>query len=37
VRPDADDDEARLRVIALRLGREPMVEVYGWDPAIRGW
>lgn len=35
--PSADEDEVRLRVLALRLGRELMVEVYGWDPAARGW
>lgn len=35
--PSADEDEVRLRVLALRLGRELMVEVYGWDPLARGW
>ncbi|MBG7603724.1 MAG: hypothetical protein IZT58_03690 [Actinobacteria bacterium] len=35
--PDADDNEVRLRVFALRLGRELMVNVYDWDPAIEGW
>jgi len=35
--PDADDAEVRLRVIALRLGRELMVEVYDWDLATEGW
>ena len=35
--PAADDDEVRLRVIALRLGRDLMVEVYGWDPDVEGW
>jgi hypothetical protein len=35
--PDASDDEVRLRVLALRLGRDLMLEVYGWDPSIEGW
>ena len=35
--PDVDDHEVRLRVFALRLGRELMVKVYDWDPAIEGW
>jgi hypothetical protein len=35
--PDADDNEVRLRVFALRLGRELMLSVYDWDPAIEGW
>lgn len=35
--PDALADEVRLRVLALRLGRDLMVEVYGWDPDIEGW
>ena len=35
--PDASDDEVRLRVIALRLGRDLMVAAYGWDPAVQGW
>ena len=35
--PNASDDEVRLRVLALRLGRDLMLEVYGWDPSIEGW
>jgi hypothetical protein len=35
--PSAGTDEVRLRVIALRLGRDLMVDVYGWDPDIEGW
>jgi len=35
--PDANDDEVRMRVFALRLGRELMVKAYDWDPAIEGW
>ena len=35
--PEADDEEVRLRVIALRVGRDLMVRAYGWDPHIEGW
>ena len=35
--PSATLDEVRLRVIALRLGRDLMVGAYGWDPAVEGW
>ncbi|MDW3216649.1 MAG: hypothetical protein R8G01_21840 [Ilumatobacteraceae bacterium] len=35
--PEAGGDEVRLRVLALRLGRDVMVEVYGWDPTVEGW
>ena len=35
--PLAGDDECRLRVLALRLGRQLMVDVYDWDPAAEGW
>lgn len=35
--PFADDDEVWLRVVALRLGREAMVTVFGWDPVVEGW
>ena len=35
--PHADEAEVRLRVIALRLGRDLSVAVYGWDPAVEGW
>jgi len=35
--PNADEGEVRLRMIALRLGRDLTVEVYGWDPDVEGW
>lgn len=35
--PEACDDEVHCRVVALRLGRELMVAVYGWDPVVEGW
>lgn len=35
--PSAGQREVRLRVLALRLGRDLMVDVYGWDPDVEGW
>lgn len=35
--PEATEEESRMRVAALRLGRDLMMEVYGWDPDERGW
>lgn len=35
--PDADDRTIRMRLFALRLGRQSMIDVYGWDPEIEGW
>lgn len=35
--PSAGDHEVRRRVVALRLGRDLMVDVYGWDPDVEGW
>ncbi|HEY0021875.1 MAG TPA: hypothetical protein VGB24_03165 [Longimicrobium sp.] len=29
--------EMRLRVAAPKLGRELMVEAFGWDPDEKGW
>jgi hypothetical protein len=34
---DLDPREEQLRLAALRLGRETMVEVFGWDPEIEGY
>jgi len=34
---DVPDDEMRLRLGALRLGRETMMKVFGWDPDEKGW
>ena len=34
---DIPDDEMRLRLGALRLGRETMIKVFGWDPDEKGW
>lgn len=35
--PEATAQEQRLRLGALRLGRDIMVRAYGWDPSIHGW
>jgi hypothetical protein len=29
--------EMRLRLASLRLGRDTMVKVFGWDPEEMGW
>jgi hypothetical protein len=34
--PGIAEAELRLRRIALRLDRNTMIRVYGWDPAIKG-
>ena len=34
---DVPEREMRLRLGALRLGRETMVKVFGWDPDQKGW
>ena len=35
--PSADERDVRLRLLALKLGRDLMVDVYGWDPDVEGW
>ncbi|HET6201940.1 MAG TPA: hypothetical protein VFI25_03960 [Planctomycetota bacterium] len=35
-RPEADERELGLRLAAMRLDRETMVRVYGWDPGREG-
>lgn len=35
--PDLSARELRLRLAALRLDRETMVRVFGWDPEIEGY
>jgi len=34
--PDASAEEERLRLGALRVGRELMIRAFGWDPLERG-
>jgi hypothetical protein len=35
--PDANEEEIRLRLIALRLDADTMVRVFHWDPAREGY
>lgn len=35
--PQASEREIRLRLGALRLNREAMVRVFGWDPVREGY
>jgi hypothetical protein len=35
--PDADDQELRLRLAALKYPRELMIRAFGWDPVERGY
>jgi hypothetical protein len=34
--PDLPERELRLRLAALRLDRDTMVRVFGWDPDVEG-
>ena len=34
---DIPEEEMRLRLAALRLGRETMIKMFGWDPEEKGW
>jgi len=35
--PQMSERERRLRLAALRLPRQTMVEVFDWDPEIHGY
>ena len=35
--PDLPERELRLRLAALRLDRETMIEVFDWDPEVKGY
>ncbi len=35
--PNLTEREERLRLAALRLDREIMVRVFGWDPEVEGY
>ena len=35
--PDADEEEIRLRLAALKFDRETMVRAFGWDPGEKGY
>lgn len=34
---EISQEEERLRMGALRLGRETMVELFGWDSEVEGY
>jgi hypothetical protein len=34
---DISEEEMRMRLGALRLGRETMIKAFGWDPDEKGW
>ncbi len=35
--PDVPEREMQLRLAALRLERDTMIEVFGWDPEREGY
>ncbi len=35
--PAASEREQRLRLAALKYGRDLMVKAFGWDPLVEGW
>jgi hypothetical protein len=35
--PDLLERELRLRLASLRLGRDTMIRLFGWDPATEGY
>jgi hypothetical protein len=35
--PDLSERELRLRLAALWLDRETMIEAFGWDPEVEGY
>ncbi len=35
--PNLSERELRLRLAALWLDRETMIEAFGWDPEIKGY
>lgn len=35
--PDLSKQELKLRLAALRLDRQTMIEVFGWDPVVEGY
>jgi hypothetical protein len=34
---DIPPEEMRMRLAALRLGRETMIRMFDWDPEEQGW
>lgn len=35
--PSATEEEQRLRLAALKYGRDLVVQAFGWDPEVEGW
>ena len=35
--PGAPEREQRLRLAALKYGRELVLKAFGWDPQVEGW
>ena len=35
--PEADPTEVRLRVAALWIDRDTMIQAFGWDPEVHGY
>ena len=35
--PHATEREQKLRLAALRYGRDLMLKAFGWDPLVEGW
>lgn len=35
--PDLSERELRLRLASLRLPRQTMIDVFGWDPLEKGY
>lgn len=35
--PDATEREQKLRLAALKYGRELVLKAFGWDPLVEGW
>ena len=35
--PDATEREVKLRLAALKYGRDLMMQAFGWDPEVEGW
>lgn len=35
--PDATDEELKLRLAALTMGRDVVRRAFGWDPEREGW
>ena len=34
--PEADEHETNMRLASMRLDRQTMIKLFGWDPEIEG-